>query len=79
MNSGFHARYGALKELPKDKMLFGGDGCGDPPVPIPNTEVKPAGADGTWGADPRESRKPPNALVEPPAPSPVRAALFLLL
>ena len=72
MNSGFHARYGALNGASDNKMLFGGDGCGDPPVPIPNTEVKPAGADGTWGADPRESRKPPNALVgaarTPPGP-----------
>ena len=51
------------RSLPHFKMLFGGDSCGDPPVPIPNTEVKPAGADGTWGADPWESRKPPNALV----------------
>ena len=65
------------KSLPHFKMLFGGDSCGDPPVPIPNTEVKPAGADGTWGADPWESRKPPNTLVGAARTAPVRAALFI--
>ncbi len=28
---------------------FGGYSGGVTPVPIPNTEVKPARADGTWG------------------------------
>ena len=37
----------------------GDDGGGDPPVPIPNTEVKPSSADGTWGESPRESRTLP--------------------
>ena len=37
----------------------GGDSGGDPPVPIPNTEVKPSSADGTWGESPRESRTLP--------------------
>ncbi len=30
------------------------------PVPIPNTEVKPLSADGTWVETPRESRSPPD-------------------
>ena len=64
------------KSLPHLKMLFGGDSCGDPPVPIPNTEVKPAGADGTWGADPWESRKPPNALVGAARTTPRSGRLF---
>src|SRR5436309_2643734 len=34
------------------------------PVPIPNTEVKPLGADGTARATAWESRKPPGLLVE---------------
>jgi hypothetical protein len=38
---------------------FGGYGDGVPPVPIPNTEVKPISADGTWGEIPWESRTPP--------------------
>jgi hypothetical protein len=42
------------------KMLSGGDSGGEPPVPIPNTEVKPASADGTWGAIPWESRSLPD-------------------
>ncbi len=29
------------------KELSGGDSGGEPPVPIPNTEVKPLSADGT--------------------------------
>ena len=29
------------------------------PVPIPNTEVKLSGVDGTWTARSRESRTPP--------------------
>src|SRR6185295_2185965 len=34
------------------------------PVPIPNTEVKPLGADGTARATAWESRKPPGLLNE---------------
>mgnify|MGYP001765688995 CR=1 FL=1 len=34
----------------------GGDSGRDPPVPIPNTAVKPSHADGTRGATLRESR-----------------------
>ena len=37
-------RYGVLKERSEG---FGGNGGGVPPVPIPNTEVKPVSADGT--------------------------------
>ena len=46
---------------------FGGYGGSDPPVPIPNTEVKPACADGTWVVGPRESRSPPDIIrLRPP-------------
>src|SRR6185436_11782975 len=38
---------------------LGGHSGGDTPLPIPNREVKPASADGTRGASPRESRTPP--------------------
>ena len=51
------ARYGVLKEHSK---ICGGDSVGEPPVPIPNTEVKPGSADGTWGGTPWESRKLPH-------------------
>ena len=53
------ARYGGLKE-PSER--FGGYGGRVPPVPIPNTEVKPASADGTWAEGPRESRSLPNII-----------------
>ena len=36
------------------------------PVPIPNTEVKPLGADGTARATVWESRKPPGLLRKSP-------------
>ena len=39
--------------------LVGGDSLEDPPVPIPNTEVKLQGADGTAGETRWESRSPP--------------------
>ena len=39
--------------------ISGGNDEGDPPVPIPNTEVKPFSADGTWLVTARESRSPP--------------------
>ena len=39
---------------------FGGESGGVTPVPIPNTEVKPASADGTWAETPWESRTPPD-------------------
>ena len=38
----------------------GGDSERDPPVPIPNTEVKPFSADGTWLETARESRTLPD-------------------
>ena len=40
--------------------ISGGDNEGVTPVPIPNTEVKPFSADGTWLVTARESRSPPD-------------------
>ena len=37
----------------------GDDSKGDPPVPMPNTEVKLFNVDGTWRETARESRKLP--------------------
>ena len=37
----------------------GGDSEKDTPVPMPNTEVKPLNADGTWMVTSWESRKSP--------------------
>src|SRR3984885_11197344 len=43
-------------------QVSGGHGGGVTPVPIPNTAVKPARADGTWGEAPWESRSLPGFL-----------------
>lgn len=48
--------------------VFGGHGGGVTPVPIPNTEVKPTSADGTWEETPWESRTPPDFSVRIPPP-----------
>ena len=45
-------------------QVSGGHSGGVTPVPIPNTEVKPASADGTWGETPWESRSPPEYLMK---------------
>jgi hypothetical protein len=45
-----------------ERTVSGGHGGGETPVPIPNTAVKPARADGTWGEAPWESRSPPGFL-----------------
>ena len=46
----------------EDKFTISGDdGEGVPPVPIPNTEVKPFSADGTWLDTARESRTLPES------------------
>ena len=42
--------------------VSGDDGEGVPPVPIPNTEVKPFSADGTWLETARESRTLPESI-----------------
>ena len=47
-----------------ERMISGGHGGGETPVPIPNTAVKPASADGTWGEAPWESRTPPGFLYD---------------
>ena len=45
----------------KIDTVSGGNGEGVPPVPIPNTEVKPFSADGTWLDTARESRSLPDS------------------
>ena len=45
----------------KCHTISGGYGWRDPPVPIPNTEVKPPHADGTWLETARESRSLPDS------------------
>ena len=48
---------------PAERTVSGGHSGGETPVPIPNTAVKPARADGTWGEAPWESRSPPGFLM----------------
>ena len=56
---------------------FSGDFVGRvTPVPIPNTEVKPAGADGTARVTVWESRKSPELFQEGPLDS-IRAGLLV--
>ena len=40
--------------------ISGGNGVEDPPVPIPNTEVKLNSAEGTWLDTAWEIRSPPD-------------------
>ena len=55
---------------------FGGHSGGVTPVPIPNTEVKPTSADGTWGEIPWESRTPPDFAPKRPARARSRLAVL---
>ena len=58
---------------------FSGDFVGRvTPVPIPNTEVKPAGADGTARETAWESRKSPGLIPESPRERNVLAGFFVV-
>ena len=46
------------------KKVSGDNSERDPPVPIPNTEVKPLSAEGTWLATAREIRTSPDSKRE---------------
>src|SRR4051812_1277045 len=50
---------------------FGGHSEGETPLPIPNREVKPLSADGTWFERAWESRSPPIDLTGRPRGRPV--------
>ena len=54
-----------MKEAkPINKFTISGGNDGRvPPVPIPNTEVKPSSADGTWLETARESKSPPESIL----------------
>ena len=65
----FAARCGVIsvirnEKTPAERKVSGGHSGGETPVPIPNTAVKPARADGTWGEAPWESRSPPGFLID---------------
>ena len=51
-----------LQGVPRKRhTISGGNGWRVPPVPIPNTAVKPPHADGTWLETARESRSLPDS------------------
>ena len=50
-----------VKTLRSQPNISGDNSLRDPPVPIPNTEVKPQHADGTWLETARESRTSPDS------------------
>ena len=49
-----------MYEEKRHSTIFGDESEGEPPVPIPNTEVKPFSANGTWLDTTWESRTSPN-------------------
>ena len=51
------------KNPPAQHNISGDNSLRVPPVPIPNTEVKPQHADGTWLATARESRSSPDSIL----------------
>ena len=55
-----------VRGLVRSRKISGGSGVGETPLPIPNREVKPHSADGTWLARAWESRSPPVSSFEPP-------------
>ena len=61
---------------PTSADFFGGHSEEDPPVPIPNTEVKLFSADGTAWETMWESRSPPNFLPGKPLPASRGQGLF---
>ena len=55
--------YAVVNVLVVHSKITGDNGKRDPPVLIPNTEVKPLSADGTWLETARESRTLPVFLI----------------
>ena len=60
---GFEGAKLSVKPTPAQHNISGDNSLRDPPVPIPNTEVKPQHADGTWLATARESRSSPDSIL----------------
>ena len=58
---GFEGVKLSVEQTPAQHNISGDNSLRDPPVPIPNTEVKPFSADGTWLETARESRTLPDS------------------
>ena len=52
---------GVVRGNSKPHRISGDNSLRDPPVPIPNTEVKPQHADSTWLETAREGRSSPDS------------------
>src|SRR5688572_8844869 len=65
-NAGLESRTSSTRPHTRTFMA-GGYGAGDPPDPIPNSEVKTRCADGTAGATRWESTAPPAYYSTTPA------------
>ena len=55
-------RCAVVKVREENDIISGGNGEGVPPVPIPNTEVKPFSAESTWLDTAREDRSSPDSM-----------------
>ena len=62
MERAEQAKASKAKNPPAQHNISGDNSLRVPPVPIPNTEVKPQHADGTWLATARESRSSPDSI-----------------
>ena len=72
-----HVAASSSGSAPREDQVSGAHSGGVPPVPIPNTAVKPASADGSWTAGFFESRTVPGLIEGEPAASYQRASRFL--
>ena len=60
--SGCGKEKGKRDKKKKAYTISGDNSLRDPPVPIPNTEVKPQHAEGTWLETAREIRSSPDSI-----------------
>ena len=59
--------------------IYPGDASGEePPVPIPNTEVKLSSAEDTWGATSWENRSSPGYFISRSPVAPERRGIAML-
>ena len=66
------------RDCTNPSQFSGDNGERDPPVPIPNTEVKPFSADGTWLETTWESRTLPDSMKKELTPYGVGSFSFHL-
>ena len=74
--TAFRPVHWSLGSRPDRDQISGADSGGVPPVPIPNTAVKTASADGSRTAGSLESRTAPDLSLGPAARKPVGFLLY---